>query len=154
MIERICIRGHKAFVGAACYECIKIRSAAFNRKKRRQDGDSVRAKDRMRKRDYYKDMYGISREIRDAIWERQGGLCWICQTATFPYSPSSLKDSAHLDHFGAPHKKCQPRDIRAILCRTCNVGIGYFEKKGISISGHEDYYSSRPHYEYIKSVME
>ena len=58
--------------------------------------------------------YGLSHEDWLKIWETQNGECAIC--GEFFDKPSD----AQVDH---NHKT---NEIRGLLCRKCNLGIGYF----------------------------
>ena len=54
--------------------------------------------------------YGITPEQWDEMYKRQGGCCAICGTA----------EGTHVDH---DH---ETGEVRALLCHSCNVGIGHF----------------------------
>ena len=61
--------------------------------------------------------YGISPEEYDAMLERQGGKCAICE-CKFVTEPRGNAQSPHLDH---EHNSGW---IRGILCNNCNHAIG------------------------------
>jgi len=60
----------------------------------------------------YKSLYGISQEQYQAMVEKQGGNCAICQ---HPPKPSKV---LCVDHCHGTGK------IRGLLCNTCNISIG------------------------------
>ena len=62
------------------------------------------------RRSLLKRKYGITVEQYDEMYERQGGCCAICGTA----------EGTHVDH---DH---ETGEVRALLCHSCNVGIGHF----------------------------
>ena len=59
---------------------------------------------------HLKRRYGTTAEGADAMLEAQGGLCAICQVAP----------AVHVDHDHATGA------VRALLCFTCNGGLGQF----------------------------
>lgn len=63
-----------------------------------------------------KSRYGTTQLQVDALFEKQRGLCGICN------KPLPLKGSGrHLDHDHVTAK------LRGFLCRTCNLGLGHFQ---------------------------
>jgi hypothetical protein len=54
--------------------------------------------------------YGISLEVYEEILSRQGGVCAIC----------GVDGSLQVDH---DHEL---GDVRGLLCRDCNIGLGHF----------------------------
>ncbi len=60
--------------------------------------------------------YGITAEEADALLEKQGSVCAICQQA-----PNlNLRVPWHVDHNHVTDK------VRGILCHQCNTGLGNF----------------------------
>lgn len=61
--------------------------------------------------------YGLSLASFLAMYEAQGGKCWICS------KPCDLRGKAHIciDHC---HKT---KRVRGLLCQTCNKSIGQFK---------------------------
>jgi hypothetical protein len=59
-----------------------------------------------------KSTYGLSLEDYDAMVERQGGVCLICDRPT--------EVPLYVDHCHATNL------VRALLCRSCNAGLGHF----------------------------
>lgn len=73
--------------------------------------------------------YSLTREQIDAMAAAQGNSCAICRSE-FTYTP-------HVDH---DH---QTGKVRALLCRTCNIGVGYLEHRmapqwGAYIARHKE----------------
>ena len=69
---------------------------------------------------YYKWMYGISRETVEKMFVEQNGKCAICKQ-TFAKKHEICVDHNH-----------DTKQIRQLLCKKCNWGIGLF-KEDISI---------------------
>lgn len=61
--------------------------------------------------------YGVSVEDQRESWERQAGVCPICQLPL----PDNTK-FVHVDH---DH---DTGEFRGWLCRGCNVSLGHYEK--------------------------
>jgi hypothetical protein len=60
--------------------------------------------------------YGITKEERDSLFEKQGGRCPICGR-----HQSEVPQTFAVDH---DHKNGK---IRGLLCNSCNRGIGYLQ---------------------------
>jgi hypothetical protein len=59
-------------------------------------------------------MYGITHDDYDAMYERQGGCCAACGTT--------------VDHLALTVDHChQSGRVRSLLCRTCNLALGYIK---------------------------
>lgn len=58
--------------------------------------------------------YGITKEQYEALYEAQGGVCYICQRAT----GRTRKLSVDHDH--------RSGYVRGLCCRTCNNLLGHF----------------------------
>jgi recombination endonuclease VII len=69
---------------------------------------------------------GKSGEKFDHMYCQQQGFCPICAE---PFS----KDEMHVDH---DHKT---QKVRALLCRKCNLGLGYFQDTVASLLRAADY---------------
>ena len=67
--------------------------------------------------------YGISAADADAMFDAQGGLCAICQTAP----------AVHVDH---DH---ETGAVRALLCFNCNGGLGQFRDDPDLLRAAADY---------------
>ncbi len=57
--------------------------------------------------------YGITLKEYAKILKSQGGRCKICRTR--PYGRKLVVDHNHLN-----------KQVRALLCHSCNIGIGMF----------------------------
>ena len=60
-----------------------------------------------------KERYGISLEQYEAMLKRQGGACAICG--------GQPAKKLHVDHSHATRK------VRGLLCRECNLGLGFYK---------------------------
>ena len=68
--------------------------------------------------------YGLSRAQFDAIVEKQNNRCAVCRSEFTVDSPP------HVDHDHAccsSRKKSCGKCLRELLCRLCNLGLGYFK---------------------------
>lgn len=61
--------------------------------------------------------YGISLKGYEEMFEEQDGKCAICES----YEPNTKKGVFHVDHCHTTGK------VRALLCHTCNIGLGAFQ---------------------------
>jgi hypothetical protein len=62
------------------------------------------------------EFYGITKLKFDELWEKQSGLCDLCELP-LPATPSDIKiDHCHKQNF-----------VRALLHHKCNVGLHYVE---------------------------
>ena len=62
--------------------------------------------------------YGLTEDQYLMMFEDQQNMCAMnCGTAVYPFTPN-----AHVDH---DH---MTGTVRGILCRDCNLGLGYYEK--------------------------
>ena len=80
------------------------------------------------RRAYYKVQYGITPEDFDRMLEAQDGKCAICgrEDSTSKIDPSKAQHkSVHRLHIDHDHTT---GEIRALLCGTCNRGIGSFHE--------------------------
>lgn len=103
-----CKYGHIAnryVKNAQCVECLKIRTS----NKRKESPEQFKEYNR---KSWLKKAYGISVEEYEALFEKQGGKCAICE--------KDLNKASHVDHCHDSGK------IRGILCPACNKGIGHF----------------------------
>jgi hypothetical protein len=64
------------------------------------------------RKDHLKHHYGISVEEYEALLKRQGSTCAICRKES---TQALCVDHCHIT-----------REVRGLLCRTCNLGIGHF----------------------------
>jgi hypothetical protein len=88
-----------------CRVCYRAYAADWAKK----NPEKVRAKNRRRD---LKRTYGITPEVWDAMLDRQGGTCAICET------PPGRGRAFHVDHDHATGR------VRALLCGRCNVALG------------------------------
>lgn len=72
--------------------------------------------------------YGLTGPGYDAIFEAQGGACRICAK-----TPEQLGDDLVVDHDHATGQ------VRGLLCRRCNIGLGHFEDSCALLGAATDY---------------
>lgn len=77
--------------------------------------------------------YGITAEDYDRMLAEQNGACAICQRP--PSDRSANEASLHVDHDHSTG------DVRALLCRSCNLAIGLFREDRARILAAIDYLS-------------
>jgi hypothetical protein len=63
-----------------------------------------------------KKLYKITPEQYQEMFDKQGGLCRICQSA----------DTGHRSHLSIDHDHATGR-VRGLLCHDCNLGLGKFK---------------------------
>lgn len=61
--------------------------------------------------------YGLTQDDFDRLVERQGGVCAICKEPC----PTNQRLSVDHDH--------ETGEVRGLLCRRCNAGIGHFQER-------------------------
>lgn len=66
-----------------------------------------------------KTLYGLSTADYEQLLTSQGGVCAICRKP--PLGQTRNDATLHVDH---DHDK---GSVRGLLCRNCNLGIGFFE---------------------------
>lgn len=89
------------------------------REKKRRDyatnGDEIRA---VLRDFHFRRKFGISLAERDALAEQQGNHCSICGTHESELDKRLAVDHDHVT--GA---------VRALLCQSCNLGLGFFKDR-------------------------
>lgn len=120
-----CAHGHGVLrykAGGACVTCSRESSKSRWRdtdeewkKQRREKYATPEGRKDRRARSLMKN-YGMTIEQYDEMVKAQGGACAICQG-----EPSGSAGRFHVDHDHATGK------VRALLCHTCNVGLGSFK---------------------------
>lgn len=105
-----------------CKECVKQYSEENKEKVRKYKSEYYYAnrekcieKDRKNK---LKKKYNVTVEWYDAQLKAQNGKCLICETTEGGGRSSSL----HVDHDHVTG------EVRGLLCRSCNTGIGLFKE--------------------------
>jgi len=93
--------------GKQCYckDCWKI----INRERKNKKSYFI-----SRRRTHLKYTYNMSLEEYNKLWQEQDGKCFIC-------GEESIGEMLHVDH---NHKT---GEIRRLLCRRCNVMVGWLE---------------------------
>lgn len=102
-----------------CRKCLDFhaaRSRKWREHNRQRHRDSVKAwklanpeqTRRREKKSWYRRQYGITIEQRDAMFQKQQGVCAVCGTAT----------ALVVDHCHRSGK------VRGLLCGKCNAALG------------------------------
>lgn len=86
----------------------KLRSYGRKQREKHKAKNAVKAWKR-----HIRDNYGIGCEEYAKMLERQGGVCAICGS-------TPKRERLHIDHDHATG------EVRGLLCRSCNLGIGNF----------------------------
>lgn len=84
--------------------------------------------------------YGITKEQYEALYEAQGGVCYICQRAT----GRTRKLSVDHDH--------STGYVRGLLCRTCNNILGHFRDDEHAALRAFEYLQDPPAFDVIGKV--
>jgi hypothetical protein len=77
-------------------------------------------------RKYRISSYGLTQELFDLLLEAQQNACGMC------HEPFEERQLIHVDH---DHGCCQRKNrscgrcIRGLLCHTCNIALGYIERR-------------------------
>lgn len=122
-----------------CQPCVKANTLARKARYREQNRDALRVSYSIYYYANIKRRYGITRERYEEILEAQGGACAICRSTFTPDDP------AQVDH---DHSCCDLRKrscgscVRALLCRTCNLGLSYFRDSHGLLSAAAKYLST------------
>lgn len=82
----------------------------------------------------WKRHYGVTPDIYRYLVERAGGKCSICRTT----NPGKGVNHWSIDHDHSTG------DLRGILCRRCNTGLGMFGDKLYLVRAAADYLSQAP----------
>ena len=105
-----------------CKECRAKHTKAYEKRVRRPRNYYPQAD----KRNQFKRHYGITPEEYQVMFDKQNGLCAICgkpETTTWQSGVKSGKVKLlAVDHDHVTGK------VRGLLCQTCNIGLGNYEK--------------------------
>jgi len=77
-----------------------------------------------KRRHNYKNRYGITVEEYDVLFEKQSGVCAICD------KPENLTKDGKLHMLAVDHNH-ETLQVRGLLCMNCNTRLGYFEGKNL-----------------------
>ncbi len=101
---------------ACCKRCKRARAAAWSKKHPVRHGRNCR-------KEKLKQNYGLTLAAYQALFDAQGGLCAICGRLEKARKSLDNKNPALLcvDHDHATGQ------VRQLLCRCCNVGLGKFD---------------------------
>lgn len=108
-----CCKPCRSTISRASYAADRGKHRAKSRKYYARFGNSAEFKAR-KKAWSEKWRYGVTPEFRERLWAQQQGLCAICEKA-ISLSGACL-DHRHIDG-----------QLRGLLCRLCNAGLGTFE---------------------------
>ena len=118
-----------------CTKCRKTKNKSeFFKDKKRSDGlrhwckkccneankKWYRSNYRSVKNTQLKSTYGVTLEFIEDMYDRQEGLCCICQSEVF-INTTDKSLQGYIDH------NHDTLEIRGILCTRCNTGLGMFK---------------------------
>ena len=99
------------------------RNRLYNRDHPHRESPESRKKSN---RKYRISSYGLTQELFDLLLEAQQNACGMC------HEPFEEQQLIHVDH---DHACCQGKNrscgrcIRGLLCHTCNIALGYIERR-------------------------
>lgn len=112
---RIQARAQAKIAHAAAREARDLQRGRENARK----SNAARRSDPARNwRDHLKNKYGMAVADYDRLLAAQGGGCAVCETPLVRGNPNA-DNAPHVDHCHATSK------VRGILCRLCNLAVGY-----------------------------
>jgi hypothetical protein len=98
-----------------CKPCDKERKNTLRRKWVKEGNASYK---RQRRDNKLKERYGINQDVYEEMLEQQKGCCKICGTS----DPGDSKTHfLYVDHCH------ETLNVRGLLCRGCNTGLGAFK---------------------------
>lgn len=103
-------RGLEKFYRRGSYLFLDCKACCARKSRNKRSDAAFR---RREKSAGFKYRYGITIEDAEALLHQQGGGCGICRDAV-------TLETGHVDHC---HRTGQ---VRGVLCRRCNVGLGQF----------------------------
>lgn len=111
------------------HEKIKETDRKYYRKHRKERSCQARKyykkhRERIRLKHIF-DAYSLTPEMYETLFIGQDFKCNICEREVFPYTRE-----VHVDHNHAT------RRVRGILCFTCNIKLGWFEKNKKFVAYH------------------
>lgn len=86
--------------------------------------------------------YGITPACFNKLWVAQGGKCAICEVNLKPRG--RMADAVAVDH------NHQTGEVRALLCRKCNHGLGHFLDSPELLQMAAEYLREKGHYSQFK----
>jgi hypothetical protein len=89
--------------------------------------------------------YQLTPEGFNQLWDMQDGKCAICESLMQPRGRT--KDAACVDH------NHETNEIRGLLCRGCNHGIGNLKDSPRVLMNAAKYLESRGHYDSSDSKL-
>jgi hypothetical protein len=127
---------------ARCTPCNKIKNNQYSRDYRKNNPEkraATQAAYNQSEEKVYanrKWRFGLTPEAVTAMVEAQGGVCGLCRR-DFLHGQTFVDH----DHSCCPSnwKKTCGRCIRAVLCRTCNQGLGFFQDNPEMLREAADY---------------
>lgn len=89
--------------------------------------------------------YDLTPSDFNAMWQEQEGKCAICQHEMLPRGRT--KDAAAVDHNHATG------EVRGLLCRGCNHGIGNLKDDPEILRRAAEYLEEKGHYAHLKRLV-
>lgn len=89
--------------------------------------------------------YRMTPEDFNALWDAQDGKCAVCDNALKPRGRT--KDAVAVDHNHATG------EVRALLCRGCNHGIGQFRDDPKILKAAAEYLTKHGNYSHMHKAL-
>ncbi len=132
-----------------CKPCVKdyaTKRYANNPKKSRAKSKRSRVENRENVRQQNIRRRGMTPKSFDAMLASQGGVCAICRGV----NQNSNRLSIDHDHNCCPKAQACSKCIRALLCISCNNGLGLFQDDPALLRKAADYLEN---YEWMNSLV-
>jgi hypothetical protein len=72
--------------------------------------------------------YGLTEDDYRELLAKQGGTCALCGAIEPGGKGKWHIDHVHSDEPVKTFKQCEKKDVRGLLCHTCNISLGHYEK--------------------------
>lgn len=121
-------------------EAVKAYQHAYHQSYRQLD--AVQQKTRKR---HLRESYKLTPEAFNALWERQCGKCLVCAIEMLPRGRHGA--SVAIDHNHVTG------EVRGLLCRKCNHGLGHFNDDPETLDRAAQYLRDKGHYSPLTKIV-
>lgn len=138
-------------VSTAYYETHKEKWDGYEEKKRTVDPEGFVTRNREAQATYRANpsntirlrylwtRYGVTVERYQEMWDQQGGLCAVCRDPDRGKYRRLHVDHDHVDGYDDMPPEQKGQYVRALLCFSCNSGLGHFVDRGDWLRAAADY---------------